>query len=165
MDSINSIYLQVPQPHELSVREKEDAMGAYLMMFAGVAVALPLPLLNLIASYVYLYLNKSKGRYVHFHSLQALYSQIPVTILNLGLLVWLIVNLVKDFTFTSEFKGYAIMVAVVNIVDIVFSLIAAAKARKGLMYYYIFFGRISYQQAFSSRQKPEKDLVNRPPKL
>ena len=165
MESINSSYLQVPQPNELSIREKEDAMGAYLIMFAGVAVALPLPLLNLIASFVYLYLNKNKGRFVHFHSLQALYSQIPVTALNLGLLAWLIVILVKDFTFTSEFKGYAIMVAVVNLVDIVFSLIAAAKARKGLMYYYVFFGRISYQQAFSSRQKPEKELVNMPPRL
>lgn len=165
MDTINISYLQVPQPHELSIREKEDAMGAYLMMFAGVALALPLPMLNLIASFVYLYLNKNKGRYVHFHSLQALYSQIPVTVLNLALLIWFIVNLVNDFTFTSEFKGYAIMVAAVNLVDIVFSLIAAAKARKGLMYYFVFFGRISYQQAFSNQQKPERELVNMPPKL
>jgi uncharacterized Tic20 family protein len=165
MDPVNNNYFKVPQPHEISIREKEDAMGAYLMMFAGVAVALPLPLLNLVASFVYLYLNKNKGRYVHFHSLQALYSQIPVTLLNLGLLVWLIVILVKHFTFTSEFKGYAIMVAVVNLVDIVFSLIAAAKARKGLMYYYVFFGRLSYQQAFSNSEKPEKELVNTPPKI
>jgi len=165
MDPINNHYSQIPQPHELSIREKEDAMGAYLMMFAGVAVALPLPLLNLVASFVYLYLNKSKGRFVHFHSLQALYSQIPVTLLNLGLLAWLIIILVTDFNFASEFKGYAIMVAMVNLVDIVFSLIAAAKARKGLMYYYIFFGRISYHQVFSNRQKPEKELVNMPPKI
>jgi uncharacterized Tic20 family protein len=165
MDTLNNEYLQVPQPNELSIREKEDAMGAYLMMFAGVAIALPLPLLNLIASFVYLYLNKSKGKFVHFHSLQALYSQIPVTALNLGLLIWFITILVNDFTFTSQFKGYAAMVLVVNMVDLVFSLIAAAKARKGLMYYYIFFGRISYLQAFRSRQKPEKELVNMPPKL
>ncbi len=165
MEDSNAAYLPVPQPDEISIREKEDAMGAYLMMFAGVAVALPLPLLNLIASFVYLYLNKSKGRFVYFHSLQALYSQIPVTLLNLALLIWLIICLVNDATFTNGFKGYAIMVAVVNIVDLVFSLVAAAKARKGLMYYYLFFGRISYQQAFSGRPKPEVKPVNAPPKM
>jgi uncharacterized Tic20 family protein len=152
--------IELPQPHDIPIREKEDAMGAYLMMFAGVAVALPLPLLNLVASFVYLYLNKNKGRFVHFHCLQALYSQIPVTILNLGLLTWLIVILAGDLTFTAEFKGFGIMVLAVNMVDLVFSLIAAAKARKGL-----FFGRISYQQAFITRQHTEKKLVNMPPKM
>jgi uncharacterized Tic20 family protein len=165
MDDLNTRFFPVPQPDEITIREKEDAMGAYLMMFAGVAIALPLPLLNLVASFVYLYLNKNKGHFVHFHALQALYSQIPVTILNMGLLVWLILCLVHDLTFSSEFKGYAAMVLVVNIVDLVFSLIAAAKARKGLLYYYIFFGRISYQQAFSRQQKAERPLVNEPPRM
>lgn len=158
-------YFPVSQPDELSVREKEDAMGAYLMMFAGVAIALPLPLLNLVASFVYLYLNKNKGRFVYFHSLQALYSQIPVTLLNIGLLVWLILCLVNDFTFPPVFKGYAAMVALINLIDLIFSLIAAAKARKGLMYYYLFFGRLSYQQAFSKSRKPEVIPVNAPPKF
>ena len=135
------------------------------MMFAGMAIALPLPLLNLIASFVYLYLNKNKGPFVHFHCLQALYSQIPVTLLNLGLLTWLIVILVNDFTFTSEFKGFAVMILIVNIVDLVFSLIAAAKARKGLLYYYIFFGPLSYKQAFVNRKSQEEKLVNLPPKM
>jgi uncharacterized Tic20 family protein len=165
METNHTNFVTVPQPDEISIREKEDAMGAYLMMFAGVAIAIPLPLLNLIASFVYLYLNKNKSRFVHFHSLQALYSQFPVTALNIGLLVWFIIIIAGDVVFTSEFKGYALMVGVVNIVDIVFSLIAAAKARKGLMYYYIFFGRISYQQAFSNKPMVEKEHVNLPPKM
>jgi hypothetical protein len=57
------------------------------------------------------------------------------------------------------------MVGVVNLVDLVFSLVAAAKARNGLLYYFIFFGRISYQQAFSRKQKPERKLINEPPKM
>lgn len=165
MEDPNAGFLPVPQPGEISLREKEDAMGAYLMMFAGMAIALPLPLLNLVASFVYLYLNRNKGRFVHFHALQALYSQIPVTLLNIVLLVWLIVCLVNDVTFTPAFKGYAIMVAAVNIVDLVFSLIAAAKARKGLMYYYIFFGRLAYGQAFSARIREEEKPVNYPPRM
>ncbi|MCH8319303.1 MAG: hypothetical protein IIA88_12580, partial [Bacteroidetes bacterium] len=42
-------YLPVPQPDEIPTREKEDAMGAYLMMFAAIAAGLPLPIINLIA--------------------------------------------------------------------------------------------------------------------
>jgi hypothetical protein len=57
------------------------------------------------------------------------------------------------------------MVGTVNVVDIVFSLVAAAKARKGLMYYYIFFGRISYHQAFYRNSTPEKEPVNLPPSM
>jgi len=50
-------YVKLPQPHELSEREKEDAMGAYLMMFAALATSLPLPIINLIAATVYYYVN------------------------------------------------------------------------------------------------------------
>jgi len=165
MDQHNDKYLPLPQPDEIPLREKEDAMGAYLMMFAGVAIAIPLPILNLVASFVYLYMNRNKSPFVTFHALQALYSQIPVTILNMGLLAWLIVCLVNDFTFSMEFKAFAAMVVIVNLVDIVFSLVAAAKARKGLMYYYIFFGRISFEQAFSARNKTEKKWENKPPAI
>ena len=50
-------YVKLPQPHELSEREKEDAMGAYLMMFAALATSLYLPIINLIAATVYYYVN------------------------------------------------------------------------------------------------------------
>jgi hypothetical protein len=53
-------YHPVPQPEELSNKEKDDAMGGYLMMFAALAVGLPLPIINLIASIIYYYTNKKK---------------------------------------------------------------------------------------------------------
>jgi len=53
-------------------------MGAYLMMFATLAVGLPLPLINLVAAFIYLYINRKTSRFVHFHALQSLYSQIPL---------------------------------------------------------------------------------------
>lgn len=67
-------YMKLPQPHELSEREKEDARGAYLMMFAALATTLPLPIINLIAAIVYYYVNRKKGRFIHFHCLQSLLS-------------------------------------------------------------------------------------------
>lgn len=55
-------YVKLPQPQDLSEREKEDAMGAYLMMFAALATSLPLPIINLIAAIVYYYINRKKRK-------------------------------------------------------------------------------------------------------
>ena len=59
-------YIEIPQPDALGEREKEDAMGAYFMMFAALASSLPLPIINLIAAIVYYYINRKKSRFVHF---------------------------------------------------------------------------------------------------
>ena len=156
-------YFPIPQPDELSIREKEDAMGAYLMMFATVAVGIPFPLLNLIAAIIYLYINKNKGRFVYFHCLQSLYSQLPVTLLNAGLVVWFLICLIPDVEFTNEFIAYAIMTGIADIIYLVFSLIAAAKARKGIFYYFVFFGKLAYQQAYLNKEITQKKIVNVPP--
>jgi uncharacterized membrane protein len=156
----------LPQPDELEVREREDAMGAYFMMFATAALGLPLPILNLVAAIIYYFLNKSKGRFVQFHTLQSLYSQIPVTLLNLGLVAWIITNLVKEYTFTEVFWGYVVMVAVANLVYLIFSIIGAVRARKGFFYYFLFFGKAAYVQVYRVREgeKPVQ-RVNKPPKI
>jgi uncharacterized membrane protein len=163
MNALNSIYHLLPQPDEISIREKEDAMGAYFMMFATHAIGLPLPLISLVAAIIYLYLNKKTSRFVHFHSLQALYAHIPIALLNAGLIAWLIVILVHDAVFTREFKGYLIMTGTANIVYVIFNLIAAFKARKGLFYYFIFFGRLAYHRAYIIVDEQPKPLVNKPP--
>ena len=67
-------FYPLPQPEEIAEREKVDAMGAYLMMFAAVAVGLPLPIINLIAAVVYYFVNRKKSRFIHFHCLQSLLS-------------------------------------------------------------------------------------------
>ena len=51
-------FVDLPQPDQLAEREKEDGMGAYLMIFAAFAVGLPLPVVNLIAALIYYFINK-----------------------------------------------------------------------------------------------------------
>ena len=166
MDNETDGFHPLPQPEELSSREKEDAMGAYLMMFASLAVGLPLPLLNLIAAIVYYYLNRSKGRFVHFHTLQSLLSQIPVTLLNAFAVFWTLKIFVFNGELNDSYKGYLVMLAVANIVYIIYSIIAAAKARKGLMYYFWFFGQSAYITVFRMRgEESGKILRNEPPKI
>lgn len=157
-------YHPVPQPHELSNREKDDAMGSYLMMFASVAVGLPLPIINLIAAVVYYFTNRNKGLFVHFHALQSLISQLPTTILNAVAVFWGVRIYFFDWEFTDTFKGYLIMVLVFNLAYFVFSIVGAIKAKKGYMYYFLFFGRLSYETVFKIKDSSKSQFQNSPPK-
>lgn len=146
----NAVYHPLPQPDEIPDREREDAMGAYLMMFAAVAVALPLPVINLIAAVVYYYVNRRKSRFIHFHALQSLLSQLPTTFMNWGLLFWGIRIWILDSAEVNEyFYGYLGAVIVANLLYFIFSLVAAVRARRGRMYYFLFFGKVSYETVFS----------------
>ena len=160
-------YHPVSQPDEIPLRDKEDAMGAYFMMFASVAVSLPLPTINLIAAIIYYHLNKKKSRFVRFHITQSLFSQLPLTILNAGAVFWAARIFFSHYDFTSDtFWGYIIAVLITNIIYFVFSIVAAVKARKGEYYYFIFFGRYSYEKVYTVREGDdgEKQTVNTPPR-
>ncbi len=155
----------LPQPQEISIREKEDAMGAYLMMFASVAVGLPLPIINLVAAVVYYYINRSKSKFVHFHSLQSLLSQLPTSILNGVAVIWTVRNFFVYDDFSQNYWGFIIMVGIANLLYFIFSIIAAYHARKGHFYYFIFFGKIAFQQVYLKNSSQESEHYNQPPKL
>ena len=147
---ISQEFVELPQPDQLSSREKEDGMGAYLMMFAAFAVGLPLPVVNLIAALIYYSINRKKGRFVHFHCLQSFLSQILTTLLNWGLLFWALqIYLFDNYGETTLFFAYIVLVIVANLIYIIFSVIAAVKAWKGNFYYFLFFGPYAYKRGYS----------------
>jgi len=165
-------YIEIPQPDALGEREKEDAMGAYFMMFAALASSLPLPIINLIAAIVYYYINRKKSRFVHFHVLQSLLSQLPTTILNWGLLYWVLqLYLFQNYTVNNYFYAYLFFVIVANLLYIIFSLVAAFKARKGIFFYFLFFGPYAYNRAYrktntltyENEEKRHETDINTPP--
>jgi uncharacterized membrane protein len=158
-------FFEIPQPDEITTREKEDASGAYLMMFATTAIGLPLPIVNMVASIVYYFVNRSKGRFVQFHALQSMYSQLLISILNNYLVIWAIVNLVNKYAFTNNFWGIAIAAGVFNIVYFIFSIMGAVKAYRGQFYYFMFFGRIAFVQVYQKRDEVEYKPLNAPPKM
>ncbi len=169
MDLVNN--LEIPQPDQVTNKERSDAMGAYLMMFASYGISLPIPLLPVIASVIYFYVNKKSSRFVCFHSHQSLISQLAISLLNAVLFGWIIANLVAiaadiEF-FLLEFNLYfwlsTILVTVLNIVYTVYSLIACYYANKGRFYYFWFFGKISYKYAYSNKRNDSMDFKNKPP--
>jgi uncharacterized membrane protein len=158
-------FYEIPQPDEISKREKEDGSGAYLMMFATTAIGLPLPIVNMIASIVYYFVNRTKGRFVKFHALQSMYSQFPISIINNYLVIWAIVNFVHKHPFTNVFWGLAIAAGVFNIVYLIFSIIGAVRAYRGQFYYFMFFGRIAFIQVYQKKDEVESKPMNAPPKM
>jgi uncharacterized membrane protein len=161
----SQLEIRIPQPDEVTEREKEDAMGAYLMMFAGLGLGLPLPFINLVASIIYFFINRRKSRFVAFHSLQSLLEQIPVTVLNAGLVAWLAVILFTNLHFPPQFWVSLLFVVAVNIADVVISVIALTRARKGRFFYMPLFGRLSFAVYYGPKAKSLEKPVepNRPP--
>jgi uncharacterized membrane protein len=158
--------IRLPQPDEIPEREKEDAMAAYLMMFASLAIGLPIPLFNLIASFVYYLVNRKTSRFVAFHALQSLLSHIPIVLLNAGLVAWLVVILVSAAPFTSGFFWYLLFSGALNLGYIVISIIALVHARKGRFYYIPLFGRLAFSRFYGPKAEARGKTAsweNRPP--
>lgn len=160
-------YHPLPQPNDIPTREREDAMGAYLMMFAAIGAGLPLPVINLIAAIIYYYVNRGKSRFVRFHSHQSLMSQLPTSLLNIGALFWVVQYFIFDnLKHKNALIGYVCMVVVANLLYFIFSIVAAVKARQGRMYYLPFFGHLAYDSAFRIRPSDDgsAEPVNQAPR-
>ena len=162
----------LPQPDEISYKERERGLASYFMMFISSTVGLPIPFINLIASWIYYHYTRRTSRFVKFHSLQSLLSQLPVTVLNTSLVVWFISILVtnigalKDELFASSFLGFLATVIAVNLVYIIFSIIAAVRAYQGRLYYFPYFGNVAYKYAFLQDDEfTPRTHINKAPKL
>jgi uncharacterized membrane protein len=140
-------------------------MGAYLMMFAAWAIGLPLPVLNLIAALIYFMLHRKKSRFVAFHSFQSLLSQIPVTVGNLAVIVWLVQILVTDLVFPPRFFALLFFMVALNILYVVYSIVALTRARRGGFLYMPFFGRAAFSRYYGPDAGPleKPPAPNRPP--
>lgn len=158
----------LPQPEELGAGERDDAMGAYLMMFAALHLGLPIPLLGLLASVIYHFVNSRKSPFTRFHSLQALVSQIPVAVLTGIWTVWAIAVLIEWFGQRlhgsyEPFWWFTLFTAVCSVTYSVYCIIAAVYAHKGRMYYIPFVGRWAYRRAFRPKTAAAEPR-NVPPK-
>ncbi|MGA2639594.1 MAG: DUF4870 domain-containing protein [Spirochaetia bacterium] len=159
--------IRLPQPEEIPEREKEDAMGAYLMMFAALAIGIPIPLLNLVASIIYFFVNRKTGLFVAFHALQALLTHVPVVVLNAGVVGWLIGILATPphDMFGAAFFWYLFFVVLVNIAYIIWSIVALVHARKGRFFYMPLVGRMCFARYYGPKahSRAQRAWENRPP--
>ncbi len=158
--------VRVPQPQEITERERDDAMASYLMMFASIAIGLPIPLVNLIASVIYFLVNRKTSSFVAFHALQALLTHIPVVLVNAGLVGWLIANLVTQTGFWLPFLWYLCFAVLVNLAYIAWSIVALVRAHQGRFLYMPLIGRLCFGRYYGPRAEARRDprrWENKPP--
>lgn len=147
--------IKIPQPDEVSRKDRENGFGAYIMMFAG--IYFPLPFVEIVSSFIYYIYFKKRSRYAAFHAYQSMLGQIPVTIVNTGFFVYLIVLLVRLFrdemmmeAERNSFFAFLILVAVINVAYIIVSLYIALNAKKGCITYMPLAGRMAYDKFYGN---------------
>jgi uncharacterized membrane protein len=138
----------LPAPGDIPPGERDDAMGAYLMMFASLALGLPLPFVGLVASVVYYAINHGRSRFVAFHSLQALLAHIPVALVNGGLVVWLVVALVSQAGVHAAFWAALSLGFILNLTYLVLSILALRRAARSLFWYMPVAGSLAFSRLY-----------------
>jgi uncharacterized membrane protein len=146
----------LPRPDEISSRERDDAMGSYLMMFASLGLGLPLPLFNIIASAIYYFINRKTSRFVAFHALQAFLFHIPVSLFNAASLVWIVIVLFGEHFIPTSFFVFCVFTGLLNLAFIIYSLIALVRARRGLFFYIPIFGRLAFDRHYGEKKRRER---------
>jgi len=153
----------LPQPDEVSKREKEDAMAAYLMNFAAWGAGLPLPSLNLVAAAIYFLINRKKSRFVAFHCFQAFTSQLPTTLINIvGVGTFVDFVLILNRPLPRFFWPYVGFAALMNLLYLSVSIYACVLAAKGRVYYFLVFGRWAYAKYYGPNAVPLDGGAPRP---
>lgn len=124
--------------------ERENASNAYIITLMTVTLGLPFPILNLFACIGFYFLIRKKTPFSKFHGLQAITSQVPVILMNSAAIIWTIAILFHRAVISNDFISYVITVFIFNVIDITYNIIAAMKARNGLLYSYALFGPLSW---------------------
>jgi len=80
--------------------------------------------------------------------------------------MWTIRNFIYQDDFTRLYFGLVITAVFANLVYVIMSIYAAVLARKGNIYYFLFFGKLAFHQVFLKRDEDEgfvPSSQNRPP--
>ena len=129
-----------PEEHEA-----EKASGSYLMSLVALVVGLPLPIVNLISTWGYYLGNRRKGLFVRWHCMQALLSQVSLTIID-GIGFWWTISIVfGDRTVTNNFIAYIITILLFNLLEFVATVYTAIQTRKGIHVEWWFYGSLTNQ--------------------
>ena len=133
-----------PARGSLTERERTEASNAYLMTLMTVMIGLPFPIINLVACVAMFIMARSKSPFVKFHFFQAMISQLVIVVMNSVGIYWTISIIWGDNHLSSLYLGYVATALIFNILDYVYDIIAAIRARRGELYSFAFFGTLAY---------------------
>lgn len=139
--------------------QREAASNGYLMSLVAVGLGLPLPILNMIATAIFFFQSRKQTVFVKFHCMQAILSQLMLTVVNAIHFSWLISILFGSAEFNANYVGFAAAVIVFNLLEFISNIIGAVKARKGELCSFMFVGPVSKLIYYNQLSK----LINEPP--
>ncbi len=111
--------------------ESERASNSYLMSLLAIMVGMPLPIINLVATFIFYLGNRKASYFVRWHCTQALLSQVTVLVMNSIGLSWSIRIAFTELEISNLYIGYIITVVLFNISEIIATIYAAGRVRKG----------------------------------
>ena len=128
------------QPTE---HEAEKASNSYLMSLVAIIGGLPLPIVNLIATLIFYLGNRKSSYFVRWHCLQALLSQFSFLVINSVGFWWTINIILNDSNITNNYIAYMITIVLFNVIEFIFTMIAAVYTRKGIHVEWWFYGNLT----------------------
>lgn len=135
---VTTSFAYVPDDHEL-----EKASNSYVMSLLAIMVGMPLPIINLIATFIFYLGNRKSTFFVRWHCTQALFSQLTVLVMNSVGLSWTLRIAFTDLELSNTYIAYIITVFIFNFSEIIATIYAAQKVRKGHHVSFWFFGTLT----------------------
>lgn len=127
----------------LDESEKEKASNSYLMSLVAVIAGLPLPIINLLATFLF-YLGNRKGSYfVRWHCTQALLSQASLLFINSYGFWWTLSLIFSGEPVSNAYIGYMLTASLFNIIELIATIQAAIKTRKGIHVRWFFYADLT----------------------
>jgi uncharacterized membrane protein len=130
-------------PYQPGEHEKEQASNSYIMSLIAFAVGLPLPIINLLATILFFLGNRKGSYFVRWHCTQALLSQLTIFFVNSYGFWWTMSILFGDETLSSGYIAYMLTVLILNISELIITIITAIKTRKGEHVKWFFYGDLT----------------------
>lgn len=111
--------------------ERERASNSYVISLVSIVIGMPLPIVNLLASMIFYISNRNSTYFVRWHCTQMLISQVFMFILNATALWLILYYWLTDAFITSWAIAVIFIILLLNIIEIVITIISAIYVRKG----------------------------------
>ncbi len=131
-------FTYVPGEHE-----KEKASNSYVMSLIAFAAGLPLPIINLLATVIFFFGNRKDSYFVRWHCTQALLSQLSMFFVNSFGFWWTVSIIFADERISTKYIAYILTVILLNISELIITVITAVKTRKGAHVKWFFYGDLT----------------------
>lgn len=140
----------------LSKKEKNLAMFSHLLPLLGAII--PLPLVCSVIALLFWQLTKKKSEFVNHHGKEAFIFNVIAFMIGLILFMFFVVGLLIPESEQESWFTILVIVFVVYVISfIVFAMIAAVKARNGLISPYFFLGKSKEIQKETKPQPVQKE--------